>query len=126
MEKDELAQKVRLYLERLNKSPELKKCSYPLDETGLFRVVGALRGGYRGIRMFAIYSCEEEGHRNSMKTIFKGRFIDAIAFAVQQYEFYADFCDPKDPSCSYHGYVEKIDVCEATTKGLLEEIIGSS
>ena len=54
-----------------------------------------------------------------MKDIVHGRFYDAVAYAIQQPEFYGDWLSHDDPSNCNHGKIEKINVRELKDTGLV-------
>ena len=87
MEKKNLARKVELYLQRTMRDTELEK--YPLNEIAHWRVIGGARGDF--------------GVQEPTKEVLYGKFIDALAYAVQQSEFYGDWCAQDDPSNRNHG-----------------------
>ncbi len=105
---EELVEKVKLYLQRVQRDKTIP--NYPFGLDGFYRIIGGSRGDY--------------GYREPMKDIFHGRFIDAVAFAVQQNEFYTDWCSPQDPSNCNHGYVEKISVHYSKDEDLVKAIFG--
>lgn len=111
MRQEELIKKVRLYLQRAEQDSLIE--NYPLDKKGYWRIMGGSRGTY-GRR-----------HREPMKDVIRGGFIDAVAYAVQQREFYADWCSWDDPSNCNHGKVEKIEIHKLKNKGLAEVIKNS-
>jgi len=90
--REELAKKVIAYLRRAKKDSLLE--SYSIEEKGFYKIVGGSRGDY--------------GHREDVG-IYRGRYIDVVAEAVQLYDFYADWCSTDDPDNCNHGYVEKYE-----------------
>ena len=100
MELEEIATKVELYLKRASKGINSSAIiNYPRDEFGYWHIISGTTDYYIG-------------YRKPLNTVVQGRFIDAVAFAVQQPEFYSDHQPEKDPSIGDHGYVEKIDVAQ--------------
>jgi len=65
---------------------------YPLKEEGLWKVVSGITS--------------ESGYRKDIGFV-KGRFIDAIDYAVQQPEFCGWYCTLENMDNHNHGYVEK-------------------
>ncbi|MFH0701438.1 MAG: hypothetical protein V2A62_03300 [Candidatus Woesearchaeota archaeon] len=103
MAEDDLVGKVQDYLARFKNDHSLP--CYPLESQGLYQIIGGV--------------ISEKGGREPLKEIVRGRFIDALAYAVQQPQFYAKF-RPDDP-CN-NGYVKRVKVCEPKYKGLLKKV----
>jgi len=106
MKREELVRKVSLYLERAENDSLVE--NHPLEMEGYWRVMGGAMGDY--------------GHRTPEKNIVQGKFIDAVAYAVQQPKFYADLCSDDDPRNCNHGKVEKIKAHELKDKGLAKAV----
>jgi len=109
MKRQELARKVELYMGRARQDNLVE--NHPRDEMGYWRIMGGAMGDY--------------GTREPIKDILHGRFIDAVAYAVQQSKFYADWCSHDDPSNCNHGTVERIKVRELKDCGLAEAVKSS-
>ena len=60
------------------------------------------------------------GFGEPMKDALHGRFIDAVSYAVQQPEFYADWIPHDDPGNQNNGRVEEITVHELKESNLVE------
>ncbi|MBU2638355.1 MAG: hypothetical protein KJ955_05250 [Nanoarchaeota archaeon] len=106
MEKQELMRLVQLYL----KKAKIESRDYPLDEVGFYKIHGGCAVGTLGCG------------RHEIPSIFHGKFVDAVAFAVQHPLFYACWVTD-DPSLLANGYLTKVDVCDTTNPGLLEVIL---
>lgn len=106
MKREELIRKINLYLKRAKEDTLVE--NHPLNRKGYWRIMGGGRSNY--------------GRREPMKNVVRGKFIDVVAYAVQQPEFYADWCTSDDPSNCNHGTVEKIEVRELKDKGLSEVV----
>ena len=109
MKREELVRKVNLYLERARQDPLVE--NHPLDGEGYWKIMSGTKGDYGG--------------RNQVEGIFHGKFIDVVAYAVQSWKFYADWCSHDNPRNCNHGKVEKIKVRELKYKGLVEAINSS-
>ena len=109
MKQEELEKKVELYLERAKQDPFVEE--HPVNRQMYWRIIGGARGDY--------------GDREPMKEILHGNFIDAIAYAVQQPEFYSDQCPPYDTSNVKHGKVEKIPLRRLEDYGIVETVKSS-
>ncbi len=103
-----LAEKVRLYLVRAERDHLLMM---PLEKVGLFKLVG---GDYGDQGQF----------RKQMKPEFvRGRFVDAIACAVQQSPFYGEWCGHEDPSNCNNGRIELAELTRLERyKDILREL----
>ena len=91
-----LTEKIEAYLQRIRK--ERLPC-YLLEDTGLYRLVG----GY-----LHEYVREYPTSRKDLNIFYRGRFIDAIAEAIQNPGYFCDW--DNDIANCYNGYVEKVDV----------------
>jgi len=89
MEDNELKRMVLDYLERRN------IIKYPLDETGIWKIVGGFRVSGSG------FSREDIDYVS-------GRFDKVLEYAIQKPEFYGDWCSKGDPGNPNSGRVEKI------------------
>ena len=104
MERHELARKVGLYLERARRDDLVE--NHPMNRIGYWRVIGEAGGGV-GNRLGPIGD------------VLHGKFIDAVAYAVQQPGFYdADLCSRDDSGNCNNGRVEKIKIRELKDYGL--------
>lgn len=90
----DLAKKVGLYIQRATRARS-DIPFYPLEEEGVYRVIGGTVGNR---------------DRYEIKELFEGKFIDAIVFALQQPNFYAEWCSSDNPDNVNHGYVEKVTI----------------
>ena len=111
MKQEKLVKKVNLYLKRAKQSPSVE--NHPIDREGYWRIMGGTTSAH--------------GLREPMKNVVQGKFIDAVAYAVQQSEFYSDRdrYTLDDPSNYFHGRVEKIKVRELKDQGLAKTIKNS-
>lgn len=75
---EELIRKVQLYLEQLGKESFLER--HPLEEEGYWTIISGVSRYY--------------GRFNNIMALVAGRFVDAIAYAVQQPDFKL-LCDGK-------------------------------
>ncbi len=108
--KYDLACKVKLYLKRLEKDRRLE--SYPPNKKGTWFLVGGR---------------DDSTARMDMKPdLVKGRFIDAIACAVQQKNFYDVYgVEEGNPNYENHGYIELWNPSATqlkTDKGLVRQV----
>ena len=107
MKRAELVEAVKTYLVRV-KDDRVRTC-YPLEEVSFWRVVSGTFGDY--------------GTRNTVPNGFvHGRFIDALAYAVQQSSFTGDWMS-FDPSNCNSGYVEKMRVKELRQLQFLDDLV---
>ena len=107
--RDEVVLKrVRKYIKRMHNCNSLLP-AYSLEEEGLFRVIGAVDES----------DCKRFDIEHS---IVKGRFIDAIAYAVRLSYFYPAGA-PQDPGNSQSGYVIKIELVELEDSKSLDAIV---
>ncbi len=85
---------VRVYLRRAKRE---KLPRYPLAEKGLYKIMGG---------------SGERSREEIQQPFVVGRFVDAIAYAIQQSEFGGWWCSldkPEDVDNCNHGYVVKIE-----------------
>jgi signal peptidase I len=90
-----IVKKVKTYLKRIGTDTDNKLKRHPLDKVGIYKLVGGDFG--------------EKGDRYEMNPVYvQGRFIDAIAHAVQQDAFYGDWLGTgiRDVDNPHSGYVE--------------------
>ena len=107
MKRATLVEAVRIYLVRV-KNDSVRTC-YPLDDVAFWRVVSGTFGDY--------------GDRDTVPHGFvHGRFIDTVAYAVQQSRFTGAWM-PFDPSNCNSGYVEKIRVTELRHLQFLDDLV---
>ena len=106
---EELVQKVKRYIER-TKNVNIYSTieSYPLETIGYWIIIGAPT---------------RDDNRRPLKEILHGKFVDAIAYAIQHPEFYDKFS--KDTGDCSNGTVEKIQIHELEDSNLLK-ILSSS
>lgn len=90
----EIARRIKGYLQRTRRE---RTRQYPLNEVGIYRIVGGSQG--------------DRGERKEL-AIVQGRYIDALEFAVQQPGFLGDWCSWSMPENCNHGYVERVQVKE--------------
>ena len=80
--------------------------------TGLCDIDGGIKPSYSsGLEAFyKIQGAKDSfGKRMVLPGLFYGRFVDAIAYAVQQSEFYPDYCETLNDSRSQNaGYIELV------------------
>ena len=101
MKPEELKQKVELYLQRAR---EYKKLNYNPNKVAYWSIVSGIEAGTRG-------------DRETLDIVLHGKFIDAVAYAVQQDSFY--HWDHNDPSNDKNGEVRQIECCELKEGGLV-------
>lgn len=102
LSKEDLLTRVNSYLKRTG----VKK--YPLNEKGTYQIIGGCIGSL--------------GDRATGKNnIVKGTFLEALAYALTQENFYADWCDNDALNNTNHGYVEKIQPLDLKTKFMLRD-----
>ena len=114
--KEKVLELVRGYVERAKKVVKggLDQARiYPLKEEGLWKVVSG--------------SNDESGWRKDIGFV-KGRFIDAVAYAVQQPGFCGWYCSLENMNNPHHGYVkkfvpQKIVFEELDSKSELNELV---
>ena len=87
--------KIRLYLKRIARDKSLPR--YELEEQGLWQVTPRLYSGYEK-------DCEILRNK-----VLRGRFVDAIGYAVNQRGFYAEWCSEDNPDNRNNGHVRKMD-----------------
>lgn len=107
MEKEELARKVELYLKRAREDRSVK--NYSINHKAHWRILSGIIG--------------PDSQRDPLKEILRGRFIDAVAYAVQQQNFYSRRGPRDDPSYSMHGIVERLKVRTLEESGLTERVV---
>lgn len=112
MKKEDKLAKVKSYLDRLSIDAGLPK--YDLEEEGVFGVFPGFYQqppGNEKIPVIAGFSNNHQRiqvYRGPVKEVISGRFLDVIAFAVQQSYFYSvGSTDPKD---EINGFIEKVDL----------------
>jgi hypothetical protein len=93
---EELERKVNHYLERINRYDPAAKI-YQNEEFGYWHIISGLM---------------VDGKRIVLEDVVHGRFIDAVATAVQQPAFYSLWGDSDNPNNAVHGRVEKISVSQ--------------
>ncbi len=106
--KPTLAEKVRLYIERINdKRDNARPPSYDLNEVGLYR----------------LRNHELSEYADEQIKVYRGRFIDVIAHAVRLPDFYGDWMDNTDPGNCNCGYLEKVKIVNVKKRKGLEDDI---
>tara|TARA_Y100000310_G_scaffold338793_1_gene429485 strand:- start:296 stop:649 length:354 start_codon:yes stop_codon:yes gene_type:complete len=100
--KQELEKRINGYIMRIRRKDVPK---IPLKQKGLYRVVSGSQGNY--------------SHRETLDVV-QGRFIDAIAYAVQQPGFTGWWCGWDAPDNCNHGKLEQIDPVKLPTNKKLD------
>ena len=117
LDQETLDKRVRSYIKRAARKNSNAPL-YPLDMVGLFRIVGGTTdaGSASGL-------CS--GDRYKIKNdIVEGRFIDVIAYAVQQRHFAGWYLSlDGNIDNNHHGYVEKIEPVDLTGIKFLDKPI---
>ncbi len=115
LEDKNLARRVKLYIQRAGVGDDIEH--HPLDEVGYWRIISGCYGG----------QFSEPGWQKPLKDIVYGKFIDAVAYAVQQKEFYGRFQWGGKPAISpgncNAGKVEKINVIKLKAERGLAQIV---
>lgn len=94
MEKQEITERVKLYL----KAAEEKNRLYPLEEIGLWKIISA-------------DTLAEEGRE--FENIYHGSFLEVVSEAVQHVAFYSISRGPKSSMHSENlGYIQKAEIKE--------------
>lgn len=98
MNRNELLKKIQEYFERTITEPgKLRK--YKPDEIGHWRVISG--------------AIDSESNRREISEVLHGRFIDAVAWAVQEKEFYSTTLTLITNYSRYeHGIVKKVNIQE--------------
>ncbi len=99
---EELIKLVKLYLERVKKD---KLEDYSLKEEGYWVIIGG-KNRYHGLR--------------GVMAVVYGRFVDALAYAVQHPKFYDVGRKPDHPN---NGYVVKIEPKKLEAMDGLEKLM---
>ncbi len=98
--RDEVLQRVQGYLKNADTDKQIKL--YPLEKEAVFRILGG-------------FDCSKStfgftGERYLIHPEFvEGRFIDVIAYAVQQPDFCGLYCSLLNINQSRHGLVIKVE-----------------
>lgn len=110
-----LKKRVEGYIERAKKEDGLQL--YPLEEVEVFRVVGGTdsSGSCSGLGLGGRYGIKHD--------LVRGRFIDAIVYAVQQSDFYGWYCSSDNMDNPHHGFVVKADIQKLKKVKGLDELI---
>jgi len=108
MTNEGLVKRVEEYTHRM-KTRDVPR--YALDEQGIYEI----RGGSR----------DTTGY-NEIPGLFRGRFVDVVAYAVQQTAYYGEWISSDDAGNCNNGHVKKYDAPKMTdvpeVKGLVEVI----
>jgi hypothetical protein len=96
MEQKELERRVGLYLERAKRDREV--INYPVDEVNHWKILSGSMG--------------DHNERSFIGEVLHGKFIDAVAYAVQQFRFYSNLYSNEDPSNVDNGIIIKAEIHE--------------
>lgn len=109
---EENRERVEAYIERIRHDRHIPR--YPIEEKGHYRLVGG------------VYGDGDSSRRKENTIVVRGRFIDVIAWAVEQDEFYADWCSSEEPenvnNCN-HGHIEKVELKELPRDATLDSFV---
>jgi hypothetical protein len=103
---EETKRRVKEYIERLKDDNDLPR--YPPGEIGVFKVISARDS----------VSIDSES-----SNIIEGRFIDAIAYAVNCREYYANWISPGSVNNCNNGHVVKVNVIRLREAEGLDEVL---
>lgn len=109
---ERLLQQVQGYIKRAKTDKDVP--FYPLHEEGIFRIIGGTNdmGSASGLSLGERYHIE--------RNLVRGRFVDAVAYAVQQDLFYGWHCSADNMDNSNHGMVIKINPKELSKNKTLD------
>lgn len=111
---------IQAYIEGASKKHNPSANVYPLDQVDTFRVFG-------GITIVGAISGSPLGNRYKIKDdIVHGRFVDAIAYGLQQPGFagWQVSLDEHTLSSGFkNGYIEKISIMELTPSKELDALL---
>jgi predicted NUDIX family NTP pyrophosphohydrolase len=113
--KKKLIKKVKLYLDRAKDTESFLVHnpipSYPLEEEGYWSIMSGVNGYYQ---------------RHEPMAMVQGRFVDAVAYAVQQPKFYGYMLEQHgNPGHRCNGYIVKLEPKKLEAVDGLEELVES-